>query len=456
MLNISPTSVSPYINKEEYQAYQNLNRRTNSKVFLKILILTLIVFLASMLLPWTQNIRSNGVVTTVNAYDKPQNVQSLIAGKIDKWHVKEGDIVQAGDTIVTLTEAKEEYLDPALLDNTKEQQVAKEKSAEAYKSKSAFLKEQLMSLDQLKDSKLKQLGIKKQQINLEIESLKQELLAAQTYAENAANQLERMQRMFDKGIKSLTDLESKRLSNREAKAKLMSAENKLMKLENEQLKLEQEMTFTISDYEQKYAKVESEILSADSYRFSMIGESNKLQSKYNQIEQRQNAFIVKSPISGQITKLLKNGIGEYVKGQEKIATIVPTDYEKAVELFIEPNDMPLIVEGKKVRIQFDGWPAIVFSGWPDNSFGTFGGIVYAIDNDISENGKYRILVIEDTNEKRWPDLIRIGSGARGLLLLNDVKVYYELWRQLNGFPPDFYKKEKTEKVKNKSPLRKFK
>jgi len=153
---------------------------------------------------------------------------------------------------------------------------------------------------------------------------------------------------------------------------------------------------------------------------------------------------------------LKNGIGEYVKSQENIATIVPTEFEKAVELYIEPNDMPLIKEGKKVRIQFDGWPAIIFSGWPDNSFGTFGGEVYAIDNDISENGKYRILVIEDTSEKTWPDLIRIGSGARGLLLLNDVKVYYEIWRQLNGFPPDFYNLEVTKKVKNKSPLRKYK
>lgn len=107
-------------------------------------------------------------------------------------------------------------------------------------------------------------------------------------------------------------------------------------------------------------------------------------------------------------------------------------------------------------MQFDGWPAIVFSGWPNNSFGTFGGEVFTIDNEISDNGKYRILVVEDDSEKSWPDLIRIGSGVQGLLLLNDVRIYYEIWRQLNGFPPDFYTGDQEKKIKRKAPLKKIK
>jgi len=265
-----------------------------------------------------------------------------------------------------------------------------------------------------------------------------------------------MEQMYDKGIKSLTDLESKRLSNREAESKLLSATNKINKLKNDKLNIEQDRAVVLSDYEQKVAKIESEIQSTDSYRFSLEGESNKLQSKYNELEQRRNAYIITSPINGRITKILKNGIGEFVKSQDDIATIVPTDYQRAVELYIQPVDMPLMKVGKQVRLQFDGWPAIIFSGWPDNSFGTYPGEVYAIDNDISENGSYRILVIENDEEKKWPDLIRIGSGARGLLLLNDVRVYYEIWRKLNAFPPDFYEPSKTKSVKNKAPIRKVK
>jgi hypothetical protein len=90
---------------------------------------------------------------------------------------------------------------------------------------------------------------------------------------------------------------------------------------------------------------------------------------------------------------------------------------------------------------FDGWPAIIFSGWPNVSYGTFGGKIVAIDNFTSKDGKYRILVSADSQEVPWPEAIRIGSGANGFALLNDVPIWYELWRQLNGFPPDYYQKE---------------
>ncbi len=456
MLNISLKSVAQYIEKGEYKSYKTLSSRSHSKSLMKILIAISVIFIIGMFLPWTQNIRTNGTVSTLNPFDKPQNIQAIIGGRIEKWYVTEGDVVGIGDTIVKLTEAKEEYFDPNLLSNTNEQRRVKLESAQAYVDKGNFLGEQLRTLDNLQNSKLQQLEIKQQQIDLELESLEQEKVAANTYLENSQKQLERMILMYDKGIKSLTDLETKRLSNREAEAKFLSVDNKLLKLRNEKLNISQEVELTLSDYEQKRAKIESEISTADSYRYTLLGESNKLESKLNLLERRNEAFVITSPIAGRINKVLKNGIGEFVKAQDDIATIVPDIYQKAVELYVNPVDMPLIQQGKEVRLQFDGWPAIVFSGWPNNSFGTFGGKVFSIDNNISENGRYRLLVIEDDGEKPWPDLIRIGSGARGLLLLNDVKVYYELWRKLNGFPPDFYNPEDSKKVKTKVPLRKVK
>lgn len=456
MLNISKTSISSKITKQDYKSYQRLDNRNDSSFLIKVLAVLFIIGILSLFLPWTQNIRSKGYVTTLNPYDKPQNIQALVGGQINEWHVTEGDVVSLGDTIVVLTEAKEDYLDPELLSNTKDQELAKSKSADAYLVKRRYLSEQLTALADNRQSKLKQLSIKQEQIDLEVLSTEQLLTAAETYALNAKKQLDRMQMMYDKGIKSLTDLESKTLSFREAEAKKVSYENKLRKLANDQTALMQEMEVVEADYQQKVSKVESDIQGADSYRYSLEGETSKLKSKYNQIARRQSAFVITSPINGRITKVLKNGIGEYVKSQESIATIVPVDYQRAVELYILPVDMPLMKKDKKVRLQFDGWPAVVFSGWPNNSFGTFAGKVFAIDNDISENGKYRILVTEDATEKAWPELIRIGSGVQGLLLLNDVRVYYEFWRKLNGFPPDFYEGVTTKDVKNKAPIKKFK
>jgi hypothetical protein len=98
----------------------------------------------------------------------------------------------------------------------------------------------------------------------------------------------------------------------------------------------------------------------------------------------------------------------------------------------------LLGVGQQVRFTFDGVPAIVFSGWPDASYGIFNGKVIAVENAANKNGNFRVLVAEDTSKKPWPYALRIGAGARGFALLKDVPVWYELWRNINGFPPEFY------------------
>nr|HPH99975.1 hypothetical protein [Chitinophagaceae bacterium] len=109
----------------------------------------------------------------------------------------------------------------------------------------------------------------------------------------------------------------------------------------------------------------------------------------------------------------------------------------------------LINIGQKVRLMFDGFPAIVFSGWPNNSYGTFGGKIIAFENTISPNGLFRVLVAEDTTDRKWPPQLKIGSGAQGIALLKDVRIWYELWRNINGFPPDYYKLQEPLSKENK-------
>ena len=456
MLNISLHSIAASIEKDKYSIFQKLDRKSTSRSLIKVLLSVSLIATISLFLPWTQNIRSKGYVTTMNPYDRPQEIQSLLAGQITEWHVNEGDMVAKGDTIAILTESKEEYLDPEIVKNTQLQREAKLQSAESNRVKIDNLRDQLTALTVNYESKMEQNEIKSDQVYLKMDSDSLELEAAQIRLENADKQLARMNTMFEKGLKSLTDLETKRLSFREAVAKKTYVENQLLQLQNEALNLSQERINIESDYQQKSAKIEAEIMSTNSYRFSIISETDKLQSKINNLEQRQKAYVITSPINGMINKTLKNGVGEFVKKQESIAHVTPIDYRLAVELYVKPNDIPLVKRGKDVRILFDGWPAVVFSGWPQNSLGTFKGQVYSIDNYISENGKYRVLVIESDPAEPWPEEVRIGSGANGLLLLNQVKVYYELWRQLNGFPPDYYEPMLFEGEKTKAPMRKIK
>jgi hypothetical protein len=121
-----------------------------------------------------------------------------------------------------------------------------------------------------------------------------------------------------------------------------------------------------------------------------------------------------------------------------VVRIMPADYDIAVETFVNPIDLTLVKRGEKVRVWFDGWPTVVFAGWPDMSYGTFAGRVVEIENFISANGKYRVLIEPDAVEAKWPKQLRIGAGAQTIALLETVSIGFEIWRVLNSFPPNYY------------------
>jgi RND family efflux transporter MFP subunit len=162
---------------------------------------------------------------------------------------------------------------------------------------------------------------------------------------------------------------------------------------------------------------------------------------------RQSVQIVRAPRNGVIQRLNAGDAATFVSAGQAIATFVPDDVIRAVELFIDGRDIALVRVGAPVRLQFEGWPVVQVSGWPSIAVGTFSGTVVAIDPSAQANGRFRILVAEDTEaEVAWPDssFVRFGSGARGWVLLETVSVGYEIWRQLNNFPPNFPAEEGTQ------------
>ena len=165
---------------------------------------------------------------------------------------------------------------------------------------------------------------------------------------------------------------------------------------------------------------------------------------------RQQSQIVLAPRDGVILKVLAGDNSTIVKVGDKLATFAPKLEEPAVELYVSGNDIPLMSPGRKVRLQFEGWPVIQFSGWPAISTGTFGGVISSVDPSISENGKFRVIVKKDKDEK-WPDdrFIRHGTKVYGWVILNQVKLGYEIWRQINSFPPEFSDSDKDRFVRGK-------
>jgi adhesin transport system membrane fusion protein len=247
-----------------------------------------------------------------------------------------------------------------------------------------------------------------------------------------------------KGLKSLTDLEVKKLTLQKSLSFKIKSENKLLTTKNILINTRVELLSLKSQYVDKIAKAESEKQAALSAMYEAESIVTKMQNQYMNFSIRRGYYYITSPQDGYITRSLRAGIGETVKEGEDLMSIMPANYDLAIEVFVDPIDVPLVHKGEKVRIIFDGWPSVVFSGWPSISYGTYGGKVYAKDKFISKNGKFRILIAPDIEDHPWPEMINVGSGATGITLLNDVPIWYELWRNLSGFPPEYYIKDSEE------------
>jgi multidrug resistance efflux pump len=457
MLNITENSIGQSFKLTEFGASKLLIKSRVKRLSIIIIAGLILGILVFLFLPWTQNINAKGYVTTKLPSQRPQSVPSVISGKIEKWYVQEGDFVQAGDTIANISEVKSEYFDPKLITRVSEQFEAKNQSVQSYINKIEALDNQYAALKASLELKLAQAENKIEQSKNKIKIDSIDLLAYQINLEIAQNQLDRTTQLFDQGLKSLTELQEKKLKLQESSAKLTVQQNKLINQKNELANLILEYSSIQRDYTDKLAKSKSEQQSAQSDKYSTIAEASKLQNLRDNYSLRQNFYHIIAPQSGYILKTIKKGIGEIVKEGDDIATIMPDDFDPVVEVYLKPQDLPLLKKGDHVNLRFDGWPAIVISGWPESSTGVFPGEIYAIDQYISENGFYRVLISADDKEKTWPDELRVGTGASAFILLRNVPVWYELWRQLNGFPPDFYEEGKNpNEIKRKAPLKSVK
>jgi multidrug efflux pump subunit AcrA (membrane-fusion protein) len=435
--------------KYSVKAYEHIylhGKRSKVRFWSYTILIALVVFL---FLPWTQTIRAKGAVISLRQEQRPQEINTIIGGRIVKWHVKEGDFVNAGDTVVQLSEIKDSYLDPQLLDRTREQITAKQRGIDFYRNKADATETQIGAMSSGLQLKLSQLENKIRQLQVKLESDSMEAAAAANDFRIALQQFNRQQQMFDSGLVSLTQLEQRNQTYQNAMAKRISADNKYIATRQELGIVRIEMNATRQEYNEKVAKAQGERFQAMSEIATSQGEVAKLENQYTSYSIRNNMYYIIAPQAGQIVQAKKAGIGEIVKEGEMLINIVPDNIQYAVELFVRPVDLPLVQAGQRVMFLFDGFPAIVFSGWPQASSGTFKGTVVAVEKNVSPNGQFRVLVSEDPGQKPWPKELKMGTGANGLALLNDVPVWYEIWRNINSFPPDYYSLKNVEKTAKK-------
>jgi len=410
MLGLSKQKISHHLPQDQLYSLRALNTPSAGKTLARWLFSIGLIFFIVLFLPWQQNIRGKGAVTTLSPSNRPQSVETSIAGRIAEWRVREGNHVDKGDTILRLSEIKEKYFDPQMLERLQQQLDAKNNSRLSKDQKVKSLQRQILALQE--------------QLQGKLEQSKTKLEAEKFRFQNAENQYDRNKKLFGLGNIPLT--------------KFQEIEYKYQSSKSEYLNAQIEIGRVQAEYLDKINKSESELNSTLSDLYETQAELSKLQNENANMQIRNGQYQIIAPQSGIVVKTLKAGIGETIKEGEAICTIMPETSDLAVAMYVRAMDVPLIARGRTVRIQFDGWPALQFSGWPSVSVGTFGGVVEVIDFVNSKPGEFRILVVPDKQQEPWPKQLRMGSGIKGWVMLSSVPVWFELWRQLNGFPPSIY------------------
>jgi membrane fusion protein, adhesin transport system len=412
----------PIADQEHLESAKLLVTPRSHRLFFRIVFGTLVVTALAMFLPWQQFVSGDGDVTAFSPQDRPQEVPTIIAGRIAEWYVQEGQPVRRGDPIVRIAEVKEEYLDSTTIDRYREQLGGKQSSVASKREKVRQLGQLIALLQQNQVLSTNKARTKVSQYTAEVE-------AARIDSITFGTQYTRQQTLFDQQLTSLTNLENARIRFQNGVAKLQEKRQGLIAAQIE-----------LSAIPVEYGKDIAKARSDQAATLAEVGEGTadvaKLQQNTNNLEIRNGFYVIRAPQDGYVVQARRTGIGEQVKDGEALVTIMPAAPRQAVALRVKPMDVPLLSVGRKVRLQFDGWPALQFAGWPSVSVGTFGGEIAVIDRVPGNDGKFRVLVVPDTtNDDPWPKQLRLGSGVLGWAMLDNVSVGFEIWRQFNGFPP---------------------
>lgn len=407
-----------------------VDRPQNVAFVAKTLVFVFIFFsIAALFAPWTQNIQGRGRVFAYSPEQRQQTIEATVTGTIAEWFVQEGSHVNKGDPIVRLADN-----DARILDRLDAQRTAVEVRRTAQEQKVLSLAERVESLRRSQQAEISageaQVAISRQ----EVAGVQQEVTAAT--AERDINELnyKRQRDLRSDGLASQREYELADLAARQSRAALVSANAKLEAAKN---KLSQSRAALRRIAAAATAEIEAASAALRSAE-TEVATANEGLARLDVDIARQQAQTILAPIDGTILRVIGRLGGAQVSQGQVLAILVPNTEDRAVELYVDGNDAALIQKSDEVRLQFEGWPAVQFSGWPSVAVGTFGGKVAFVDAADDGRGNFRVVVVPDGDpEEPWPaaSYLRQGVLAKGWVLLNQVRLGFEIWRQFNGFPP---------------------
>lgn len=399
-----------------------------ARTLARLLVLSIFAGMVALVLtPWQQSVSGSGRLIAYAPLERQQAIEAPIAGRVVHWYVQEGDHVKEGDLIAELSDN-----DPEIIVRLERERDAAQDQLEAATLAIAIAESRIASLEALRGASVVGTDLRRQIARDRVEAAQRALDAAKAKHQTATLNLDRQRSLHDKGLASTRTLELAELKGQTTRAELDRAQASLRAAKRE-------TKARAADLDKVGADTQADIESAKTSLQSNRSTKAKAQAELAKVEvrlSRQRSMQITAPLDGSVFRLEAKAGGEIVKAGEPLVTIVPDTRSRAVEIWLDGNDAPLVTAGRHVRLQFEGWPAVQFVGWPSVAVGTFGGEVAFVDATDDGRGRFRVVIVPDPAEP-WPAdrYLRQGVRANGWILLNRVSLGYELWRQFNGFPP---------------------
>lgn len=422
---------------QSWEAVQIPERlKFSSRLAIKLVLLfTLII----AFVPWTQTITVTGQLSAYSPYERPQDIEAQITGRIKKWHIFEGVRVKQGDLILELDDVDPNFMAPDLLSLLEQRKVALEQTRKAALERAGQLDKRIKEMQNLVKAAVPSAQARVVEAENKVREAQQKVAAAKIAVDTAELNVDRHRQLAERGLVSQRELELTIQAAIASKADLQAAQASL--------KAAQQAMMALSyGRDQVSAEVLQRLIDAEAARDGAFADAAKAANELADVTlrlsnatQRRVASRILAPIDGTVVRMAEVGPGETVRPGDKLVRISPASMDKAIEMVADGLDAPLLNVGRKVRILFYGIPAIPLPAWPELMAGTYGGVIKVIDQVDDGKGNFRFWVVPDPEDRPWPDQahVRQGTKAMGWVILNRVPLWYELWRRFNLFPPDY-------------------
>jgi multidrug efflux pump subunit AcrA (membrane-fusion protein) len=395
---------------------------------LAFVLLALVAALAAglVVVPWQQSVTGHGRVIAWSPVERQQRLEAPVDGRIARVPVLEGQTVGESDVVVEIAD-----VDPRFLERLQSEQQLARVRLSAAESRQGSVADRVAALQQSREMAMAAAMARIDMARDRVRQAEQAVVAAVAAREAAELNLPRVVELAGKGLRSARDRELAELDAARARAEeqrgraaLTAAQSEVDSLVADRNRIDKDTLAATNDAKAQEQIARAEIVSA-------TAEIVRFDTRIA----RQQTQAVTAPRDAVVFRVLAQE-GQLVKQGDALAELVPQTASRAVEIWVDGVDAPLVTAGRAVRLQFEGWPALQFTGWPQAARGTFGGEVAFVDAHDDGHGRFRVVVVPTAAEP-WPDaaVLRQGVRANGWVLLDRVSAGFEIWRRLNAFPP---------------------